>query len=133
MSRVITLLTVALVVATSPLGAQTTQPTTPELRAGNHFIPTPQHSAEDDAKALAAFAGLRVADVADGLDAAGLHDVGLVDPAIYPLWDGDGVVVVPRAAAPDVAAHAWKVIEGDKKARRNLYEKLGLPEDPSVK
>jgi len=32
------------------------------------------------------FSGLRVADVSDGMDKAGLPGVGLVDPAILPLW-----------------------------------------------
>jgi 4-hydroxy-4-methyl-2-oxoglutarate aldolase len=46
--------------------------------------------------------------------------------------DGDGVIVVPRRVAEEVAAYAHKIIEGDKAARRKLYEKLGLPKDPSV-
>ena len=29
---------------------------------------------------------LRVADVSDGMDVAGLQDVGTVDPAIHALW-----------------------------------------------
>jgi regulator of RNase E activity RraA len=243
-------------------------------------MPTTQHAAEDDAKVIEAFQGLRVADVSDGMDAVGLQDIGLLDPSVHPLWtdaqkfshrivgiavtvryvptqkppagkrdekdfdawvgrwyselspepfvpllrpgsvvvieeaadtdvgsigsnnimgwkakgavgvvtsgtardldeietervplyfkqpgrgirpgrnevesvnrpvvvggvtvmpgdvivaDGDGVIVVPRAHALEVAAYAHKVIEGDKKARRNLYQQLGLPEDPSVK
>lgn len=44
------------------------------------------YSAEDDARTLALFDGLRVADVSDGLDVAGLQDVGLVDPEIHALW-----------------------------------------------
>jgi hypothetical protein len=32
-----------------------------------------------------------------------------------------------------VAAYARKIIEGDKEGRRELYRKLGLPPDPSVK
>jgi regulator of RNase E activity RraA len=47
--------------------------------------------------------------------------------------DGDGVIVVPRAVALEVAAYAHKVIEGDKAGRRNLYKELGLPEDASVR
>jgi 4-hydroxy-4-methyl-2-oxoglutarate aldolase len=41
--------------------------------------------------------------------------------------------VVPRAVAFDVAAYAHKVIAGDKNARRDLYQKLGLPADPSTR
>jgi regulator of RNase E activity RraA len=251
-----------------------------ELRAGKGYIQTPVFSEEDDRKLLALFEGLRVADVTDGMDAVGLPNVGLMDPAIRPLWkdtksyrhrfigiavtaryvpttraqagrmpaakyddwagewydklspepfeavlrrgnalviddaeradvgsigsynilswklhgavgvvtdatardldeietegvplyfrrpgrgirpgrneiesvnrpivcggvlvvpgdvvvaDGDGVLVVPRAQAAAVAAYARKIIEGDKEGRRELYRKLGLPPDPSVK
>ncbi len=47
--------------------------------------------------------------------------------------DGDGVIVVPRAHALEVARYAHKVIEGDKKSRRELYKELRLPEDASVR
>jgi regulator of RNase E activity RraA len=57
----------------------------------------------------------------------------LVMPGDVVVADGDGVIVVPRAVALDVAAYAHKVIEGDKNARRDLYKKLGLPEDKSTK
>ena len=57
----------------------------------------------------------------------------LVMPGDVVVADGDGVIVVPRAVALDVAAYAHKVIAGDKDARRDLYKKLGLPEDKSTK
>jgi regulator of RNase E activity RraA len=250
------------------------------LRAGTNFIATRVHLPEDDDKLLKAFEGLRVADVSDGMDAVGLHNTGLMDPEIRPLWrdtkdyahrfigiavtaryvptqeptagnrsiedydrwagqwyrarssepfvpllrpgsalviedtaeadvgsigsnnimswkvrgcvgiitsatardtdeiitqkvplyfrrpgrgirpgrneiesvnrpiavggalvkpgdvivaDGDGVIVVPRDKAEAVAAYAKKILDGDKAARRGLYQKLGLPEDSSVK
>lgn len=250
-----------------------------ELRAGTGFIATPVFTAEEDAKLLELYAGLRVADVSDGMDAVGLHNLGLMDPAIHPLWkdaasyrhrfvgiavtaryvptnrppagrrdveafdrwvgewytelspepfdvllrpgsalvlddtddvdvgsigsynilawrkrgmvgvvtdgtardtdevetegvplyfrgvgrgirpgrnqiesvnrpvvcggvlvipgdvvmaDGDGVVVVPRAVAAEVARYARGVLDGDKEGRRELYRDLGLPPDPSV-
>ena len=46
--------------------------------------------------------------------------------------DGDGVVVVPREQAL-ISPLPHEIIEGDKAARRNLYKKLGLPEDKSTK
>jgi regulator of RNase E activity RraA len=56
-----------------------------------------------------------------------------VMPGDIIVADGDGVIVVPRAKAADVAAYAKRILDGDKAGRRGLYEKLGLPEDPSVK
>ncbi len=256
------------------------KPSGDELRAGKLFIPTPVFSGEDDLKVLELFRGLRVADVTDGMDAAGLQGIGLMDPGIHPLWkdtehyrhrftgiavtaryvptqlppagrlpaeeydrwasswyrerspepfvpllregsalvieeapradvgsigsnnimswklrgcvgvvtsatardtdeiaaqrvplyyarpgrgirpgrneiesvnrpvvcggvlvvpgdvivaDGDGVVVVPRARAEEVARYARRILEGDKAGRRKLYEKLGLPPDDSVR
>jgi regulator of RNase E activity RraA len=251
-----------------------------DLRTGKSFISTPVFSEEEDRKLLALFEGLRVADATDGMDAAGLPNVGLMDPEIRPLWkdaknyrhrfigiavtaryvptnraqagklpaqqyddwvgewydklspepfeavlrkgsalviddaehadvgsigsynilswklhgavgvvtdqtsrdldeietegvplyfrrpgrgirpgrneiesvnrpivcggvlvvpgdvvvaDGDGVLVVPRTHAEEVARYARKIIEGDKDARRELYRKLGLPPDPSIR
>ena len=257
-----------------------TDPAIEELRAGRGYIETPVFSPVEDLELLALFDGLRVADVSDGMDAVGLHNVGLMDRAIHPLWkdaetyshrfvgiavtaryvptnrpsagrmstedfdawvgnwywklspepfdvllregsalvlddansvdvgsigsynilawkkrgmvgvvtdatardtdeivtegvplyfrgvgrgirpgrnqiesvnrpvvcggvlvvpgdvvvaDGDGVIVVPREAAGEVARYARKILETDKAGRRELYRELGLPEDPSVK
>jgi regulator of RNase E activity RraA len=251
-----------------------------DLRAGKGFIPTRTYTQEEDDRALALFDGLRVADVTDGMDQAGLQGIGLMDPSIRPLWkdterfahrfagiavtaryvptnrpraerkdpdgfdrwlgewyaarssepfvgllrkgsalviedalgadvgsigsnnimswklkgltgvvtsasardtdeiaaqriplyflqpgrgvrpgrneiesvnrpivcggalvlpgdviiaDGDGVIVVPRGSAEEVASYARRTLDGDKAARRKLYERLGLPPDDSVK
>ena len=251
-----------------------------DARSGQTFIDVETYTLEDDEKVLAAFEGLRVADVSDGMDFVGLHDIGLMNPEIHPLWmdpveykhriigvavtaryvptqqppagamaeedfdqwvgafynerspepfvdliregtvvvieeapetdvgtigsnnimawkmrgavgvvtsntsrdtdeiitqevplyfkqvgrgirpgrneiesvnrpvvvggvlvmpgdvivgDADGVIVVPRAHALEVARYAHKVIEVDKESRRNLYQQLGLPEDASVR
>ena len=256
------------------------EPTIEELRAGMGYIDTPVFTLEDDLKLLEHYDGLRVADVSDGMDAVGLPNTGLMDPAIHPLWkdaetyrhrfvgiavtaryvptnrpsagkravedfdawvgewywkvspepfdallregsalvlddansvevgsigsynilawkrrgmvglvtnatardtdeietqrvplycrgvgrgirpgrneiesvnrpvvcggvlvipgdvivaDGDGVIVVPRAVAEEVAAYARKILDSDKAGRRELYRELGLPDDPSVK
>jgi hypothetical protein len=35
--------------------------------------------------------------------------------------------------AEPVARYARKILEGDKRGRRGLYQRLGMPEDDSVK
>ncbi len=268
-----------LVAATAAAQSNPEEATLQEMRAGRGFIATPVFTVEEDERLLALFAGLRVADVSDGMDAGGLHNLGLMDPAIHPLWkdaatyrhrfagiavtaryvptnlppagrrdvadfdrwvgewyaelspepfevllrpgsalvlddtddvdvgsigsynilawkqrgmvgvvtdgtardtdevetegvplyfrgvgrgirpgrnqiesvnrpvvcggvlvipgdvvmaDGDGVVVVPRPVAADVARYARAILDGDKEGRRELYRALGLPADPSV-
>ena len=57
----------------------------------------------------------------------------LVCPGDVVVADGDGVIVVPRRVAVEVAEHAQGVLKGDKAGRRRLYEKLGIPLDHTVK
>lgn len=276
-----TCLIFSIIASSKPAEAQqNTSAGAEELRAGKNFIQTKVYTAEQDEQVLKLFEGLRVADVSDGMDKAGLADIGLMSPEIHALWkdtqnythrfigiavtvryvptnkppalrmetkafdnwvsnwynnissepfvpllrkgsalvideapdadvgsigsnnimgwklagcvgvvtnatardtdeiitekiplyfrkpgrgirpgrnevesvnrpvvcggvlvepgdvivaDGDGVIVVPRAHAKEVAEYAQATIEGDKAGRRNLYKQLGLPEDSSVK
>ncbi|MEW6237459.1 MAG: RraA family protein [Candidatus Omnitrophota bacterium] len=57
-----------------------------QLRAGAGFIPTKVYTLEEDLALLKYFDGLRVSDIIDGMDQAGLRDVGLMDQDILPLW-----------------------------------------------
>jgi len=108
--------------AGGPAAAQAPAPT---------FLPTAVFSPEDDARLLKAFDGLRVADVSDGMDMAGLQDVGLVDPEIHTLWRDvedfghriTGIAVTVRYVptnrrAPPMAADEFRRWEGE------WYQKL---------
>ncbi len=57
----------------------------------------------------------------------------LVCPGDVVVGDGDGVVVVPRAVAEQVAKYAAEILTNDKAGRRSLYESLGRPLDKTVK
>lgn len=57
----------------------------------------------------------------------------LVCPGDVVVADGDGVIVVPREVAVEVAQHAKAVLAKDKAGRKALYEKLGMPLDQTVK
>ena len=69
-----------------PQAAKAPDPKIEELRKGKGFIPTQVYSEQEDQQLLKLFEGLRVADVIDGMDKAGLRDVGAMDPAIHPAW-----------------------------------------------
>jgi 4-hydroxy-4-methyl-2-oxoglutarate aldolase len=56
----------------------------------------------------------------------------VVNPGDVVVADGDGVIVVPRHMAFDVAKYAHKELAGDKEGRRRLYEKMGWELDSTV-
>jgi 4-hydroxy-4-methyl-2-oxoglutarate aldolase len=57
-----------------------------DLRQGKNYISTPTFTREEDDQVLLLYAGLRVADVCDGMDKAGLRGSGLMSTDIHPLW-----------------------------------------------
>lgn len=77
---------IVVVVTFQPSSAQQRGPSTEELRRGYNFMPTNVYSLEDDQAILALYEGLFVADVADGMDAIGLQNIGSMTPDIMPLW-----------------------------------------------
>lgn len=56
----------------------------------------------------------------------------VVYPGDVVAADGDGVVVVPRKMAFDVAKYAHQELRNDKIGRKNLYEALGMKLDRTV-
>ncbi len=66
--------------------AQSQEKTAKELERGVNYIETKVYADDDNARILKLYEGLRVADVSDGMDMAGLPGTGLVDPAIHPDW-----------------------------------------------
>ena len=55
-----------------------------------------------------------------------------VHPGDVVVADGDGVIVVPRKMAVDVAKYAHQELANDKVGRHKLYEALGMELDETV-
>ena len=56
----------------------------------------------------------------------------VVYPGDVVVADGDGIIVVPRKMAFDVAKYAHQELRNDKVGRRRLYEALGMELDDTV-
>ena len=89
---------------------------TPPFR---QYLKVQQYSADEDARIIKLYDGLRVCDVIDGLDAVGLQEVTMMDMHIRPLWRDEqkithrihGVALTIRlvpaqATSPKFATHA---------------------------
>jgi len=76
------------------------------------YFEVKQYTPQENEAVVKLFKDMRVTDVADGLDVAGLQDVTIMDPAIRPLWrDGEkfthriyGVAVTLRLMPPQERA-----------------------------
>jgi len=55
-----------------------------------------------------------------------------IRPGDIIVADGDGVIVVPRKAAKEVAKYADQILKSDKDTRKALYEKLHWEPDETV-
>ncbi len=55
-----------------------------------------------------------------------------VEPGDMVGCDDDGVIVVPKSVAGEVAVHARAILIADMKARRGLYGRLGMEFDETV-
>lgn len=76
-------------------------------------------SQEAHKEILALYKDLRVTDVLDGMDLI--------------VADGDGVIVVPRQHALEVAKLAREINLGDEKSRAERFKRLAIPLDETVK
>ncbi len=56
-----------------------------------------------------------------------------IRPGDVLVGDGDGIIVVPREKAQEVALAARTELNLDKESRRKLYKELGIPLDNTVK
>jgi regulator of RNase E activity RraA len=101
-------------------------------RSGTNYIATPVYSTEDDLRLLESFAGLRVADVTDGMDAVGLQNMGLMSHEIRPLWRNPtnfahrfvGIAVTARYVPTQRPAAGERSIEDYDRWAGNWYNRL---------
>lgn len=90
----------------------------PESPFSRQYLAVEQYSQEENEAIVKRFQELRVTDVVDGLDVAGLQDVTVMDPGIKQLWRDEekfthriyGVavtlrIVPPRERAPIFSSH----------------------------
>jgi regulator of RNase E activity RraA len=71
---------------------------------------------------------IEVAEVQGKIGCGGVQ----VRPGDIVGCDDDGVIVVPLEVAGEVAKHARAILLADMRARRGLYEKLGMKPDATV-
>ena len=95
---------------------QANQGSRPPSPPSHQFLKVQQYSAEEDAKMLQLYDGLRVADVIDALDAVGLAEVTMMDKHIRPLWRDEekithrihGIALTVRLVPAQATARQFK-------------------------
>ncbi len=108
------------------------KPTGEELRAGHNFIPTKVYTVEQDQQILKLFEGLRVADVTDGMDKAGLKNIGLMSPEIHAAWKDTehfkhrfiGIALTARYVPTNKAPASFTETKDFDRWVGNWYDKL---------
>jgi hypothetical protein len=91
---------------------QTARPATPFTK---QYLKVQPHSAEEDARIVKLYDGVRVCDVMDALDVVGLQDITMMDRNIRPLWRDEqkishrihGVALTVRLVPAQVRAPAF--------------------------
>ncbi len=94
------------------------------------YLKVERFSAEEDARLVKLFEGLRVTDVNDGLDVAGLQDIMIMDPDIRPLWRDNeqfkhrvyGVALTLRTVPPQERAQNFPNHDEFAKWESNWYK-----------
>jgi len=71
---------------------------------------------------------IEVAEIQTKIGCGGVQ----VQPGDIIGCDGDGIVVVPIRIAEEVAVHARAILLADMRARRGLYQRLGMEPDYTV-
>ena len=71
---------------------------------------------------------IEVAEVQTRIGCGGVQ----VEPGDIIGCDGDGIVVVPLKVAEEVSIHARAILLADMRARRGLYQRLGMTPDYTV-
>ncbi len=105
---------------------------TEDLRTGKNFIQTKVYSEQEDEQILKLFEGLRVADVSDGMDKAGLANIGLMSPEVHAAWKDTthfthrfiGIAVTVRYVPTNKPPTQLKDVEAFDRWVNNWYTNL---------
>ena len=97
------------------------------------YLHVKQYSADEDAKLLKLYDGLRVCDVMDALDVVGLQDITMMDREIRPLWRDEqkfshriqGIALTVRLAPAQAKTPAFQSHADERPWESRWYEHQG--------